>query len=354
MTALFFASELDSFYTSGDVSENTTAGTFDSTYGRCSIRVNTDVSYADTVFFQGVDTDFFFGGQVMIGSITTNRQILGFINSAGVEVFRVTVTGTAASCTLQMQYLLAGVWTNVGSAATVDLSTRKALNIQLTPAGNGTAILYIAGVAQITATGTNLSGLGTIAQARLRSCGVTYWSEVVCSRTSTLSQRVVTRYPSANGSDTSWTGDYTAVDDTAFSASDYIQADAGNLAEAFATSGGSATNTTVNAVAIGFRAQAVATQNATSATSLTVGVRHDGINYFGAERVIATLDTPHQDIWRTNPATSAAWQSVQIANLQPAMKSSAPVVDETTDPIPPIFEPNLELLERRRSGLHIY
>lgn len=357
MIPLFFAGELESFNTSGDVSEVTTAGSYDSTYARCSIRVNTDISYADSIIFPGATPDFFFGAQVMLGSFTTNRAILGLINSSGVETFRVVATGTAAACTLQMQYLLAGVWTNVGSTATADLSTRKALNIQLTMDGNGSATLYVAGASVIAATGTNLTSIGDVARIRLRSAGVAYWSEVAGALYTLVGKRVVTRYPSANGADTAWTGDYTAVDETAYSAADYIQADAPNLSEAFITSGGSTTNTTINAVAVAAKTQSLTTSNATSADSVVLGVRSSGESYYGQAITPTILETPHREIWTTNPATSAAWQSVDIANLQPVMKSLLKTFTGT----PPIIEVPTDLLQPEDRtfggggfGKHIY
>lgn len=364
MIPLFFGGELESFTTTGDVTENTTAGSYDSSYARCSIRINNDLSYADTLIFNPSTTDFFFGGRLMIGSFATSRVLVGFVNIMGLEVFRVLATGTAAACILQMQYLLAGVWTNVGSAsAAVDFTTRKVMDIQLTHTGSGTATLYIEGASSVSATGTNLSPAEKIAFIRLRSPGVAYWSEVIGATYTTVGKRVITRYASANGSDTGWTGDYTAIDETVYSAADYIQADAPNLSESFSTSGGSATNTTVHAVCVGAKALSITTANATSADAMILGIRASGQNYYGTAIQPPIVEFPHRETWITNPATSAAWQSVEIADIQPGIKSAqiAPVSGApatTYDPYPELtgaMTPEDPTLGRSRyGGKHIY
>lgn len=337
MTALFFGGELDSFTAFGDVLENTTAGTFDSTYARCSIHLNAQTAYADSIKFSSA-SDFWFHGSAMIGTLTAG-QILGLVNSAGVEVFRITVSGSAAACVMQMEYLLNGVWSAVGATSTQDLSTRKIIDLRVAVNANGSAVLYIGGVAVVTSSATNLAGLADIAQIRLRSPGVMYWSEIVGATLSTVGKRVITRYPSGDGSDTAWAGTFADVDDTAYSTTDYVEASSGNLVETFACSGGSATNTTVDAVAVSARAIC----GASGPNRLHLCVRHNGINYLSELATLTDIDTPRQVIWPLNPETLTAWQSVQIANLQPGLKSLA----VPTTPIAPTYGEWLALPDER-------
>lgn len=316
MSAVFVAGETEAFALNGTVTEDTTAGTFDSSYARCSIKIATALSYADSPPFPG-QTSFYFHGSVMLASMSSG-QILGLLNTLGTEVFRISVSGSVAACVMQMQYLSSGVWTNIGSAsAGQDLSTRKILDLKVDVNASGSAALYIGGSAIVTATGVNLAGLSEIAWIRLRSAGVTHWSEIAGSGASTIGRRVITCAPSGAGSDGEWTGDYSAVDETVYSASDYIETIEPNKTETFVHSGPSTSGMTIDAVSVCFNVLATAGYP----SRVYPVLRSAGTNYLGTlGGAHSTAATSHK-VWTQNPATNANWASTEIAALQFGAKS---------------------------------
>ena len=167
MSILFAGGEVEAFYPSDNgIFEDTADSSYDPAFARCAIVSYTQLSYAETVHLGG-KSDLWFRADYK-HRLGTNNPILTFVNSSNVEVVRLYFTGTTTSGTIQIQYLLTGVWTNYGSPITLNFSTRQTLDVHI-DVTNGTIDLYVSNTLRISASGS-LAGITDVSYARLGSC----------------------------------------------------------------------------------------------------------------------------------------------------------------------------------------
>lgn len=318
MSLLFFGGELTDFSpATSDTFEDATAGNFNSTFARCAVRVNQYLSYGDSPNF-GAQTDFWFRGDCKVTSMASTRQIYGFLNNAGTEVFRVTVSGSPATTTLQMQYLLLGVWTNIGSSISLGLSSVQTFDLNVFVDAAGYAKLYVGGTERISATGIDLTGISDIAQIRLRSPNEAYHSQIIAADEPTIGMRLLTRYPNGTGATADWTGGYTDIDEIVTSDADFINSATANQVELVTQTGPTITGYVVRAVGVSARAK----RGASGPANLQLALRSAGTNYFSGNKALTVAYAPYQNIWAQNPATGPAdWVNTAIDALQPGVKS---------------------------------
>lgn len=150
----------------------------------------------------------------------------------------------------------------------------------------------------------------------------TYYGEVLVATRKTIGLRINTvSVTGAGGVSGFTTGSYADVDEEggALSAidTDYMQSDTADQIHVVALDNLGQTNWGVRAVVVNARCwyTGAAPQKA------NVVVRMASTNYHGTDKTIGTAGEGIQDVWETNPNTSAAWTSADITNLEVGVRS---------------------------------
>lgn len=316
MSILAFGGEMGFFVPSDSgVYEDALDGAHDPAFARGSTISFTQLSYAESIHV-GAQTDFWFLGDYK-HRIGSNDPIWWGVNSAGTEVVRIYFTGSLTTGTIQIQYLLAGVWTNYGSAITVNWSTTQtiALHIDVT---NGTIDLYIAGTNRISASGS-LAGISDIAYVRCGSCGESRWSQCVLATESLIGFRVGTIVMTGQGgTHTFATGGFANIDEFRYSDADFDNSDTANQVELFTgTPVPTFTGYKIKALAVTARAR----KSGSGPAQIQLALKSAGTTYFSATKSLDVAYGAVANVWTTNPATSAAFLSSEIAALEYGVKS---------------------------------
>jgi hypothetical protein len=315
MTILFAGGEIGALIPSDSAAfESASDGTFNSAFARCSTLINSQLSYADTPDV-GSQTDIWFHGEIRHTNVFSPGRYLAFLNSSGTEVFRLTLSGGLTSTTIKMQYLLAGVWTDIGSSITINSSTRQEYDIHV-DVTNGTADLYLAGNKRIAGSAT-LTGITDIAQARLGGCNQAYWSQIIVADESTIGWRLTTVPATSAGATTDWTGTYAEIDEITYSDADFINSATANQVELFAHGTVVPSGYKVRGVAVTARAK----KGSTGPANLQLALRSGGTVYVSSSNALDEGYGAFCNIWETDPATSADFTTSAITALQFGVKS---------------------------------
>lgn len=216
---------------------------------------------------------------------------------------------------LSLDYLNASsVWT----VAAIDTfnGARQTIDVYAN-VSTGILRLYVGGTLRLEATGLSLGHIAGIDRLRLNSNYYMAWSQVVVSTVATINGRLFTVPISGGGTTSSWTGDYTMIDEIANSDADFISSASVNQVSTFTVTAPTLTGYVIQAVGVYARARC----GAAGPQNLQLALRSAGTNYFSSSKALAIGNTPRGNIWETNPATSAAWLIASIAALEPGVKS---------------------------------
>jgi hypothetical protein len=315
MTILFMGGEMGAFVPAdSNTNEATTSGSYNSTFSRCSIRGFDESSYAESAAFTAVD-ELYVHYALYRPSGGGSTPTPALVTSGGTEVFRVLSTGSA----IQMQALIAAVWTNVGSSISVDMSGRQDIDLYIDGnSASGTASLYISGTLRTTAT-ADLSAVASINKFRGygASGNPSQISQIIIADEPTIGMRLFTVPIAGVGASTDWTGSYTNIDEIVYSDADFINSATADQVSTFAVTNPTLTGYQVRAVAVTARAK----RGASGPANLQLALRSAGTNYFSGSKALDVGYTANAHIWETDPATASAWQNSAVLLLQPGVKS---------------------------------
>lgn len=326
MTELFNGGEMDSFLpTDNTVIESTAQPTgYDSNFCRCAlgvgvgaVLVDPDVTYAETIRWAAQTEGWFHFDLYLQEASGTASQLLT-LRTASAAIFRIVATKVSSSThTLDLQYLDSGASWQSGGTVTVPTS-RQTFDIYWDIQASGSLDLFVGGTKRIEFAG-DLSHLSGVEFARLhRAFNVpTYWSQVFADTESTVGHKLFTISPASNGANTAWTGGYTEVDEIAYSDGDFINSGTANQVETFAGTTPTLTGYVVQSVTVAARGKT----DGSGPSNLQLALRSSSTDYFSASKALDTGYEPYQNIWETNPATSAAWVNTAISGLQFGVKS---------------------------------
>lgn len=256
----------------------------------------------------------------------TSGTYITLRNAAGTETeYRIS---TDASGFWTVERFKSASFTALGttSAAAVQADTIQDIDIFYTRSlGSGVFQVYRNGVSIL-----NFSGDADTesAVALIRFEGLTTntremnISQVIVADESTIGWKLATLSPDGNGAQTAWTNDYTAVDEFSYNSADYIETNSTSQTETYTVSNINAAYATYNvkAVAVAVRAS----NDAGSAVNdLQAVVRVSGTDYPSANLSITKDGTEQskQNVWNTNPATTAAWTQSEVNALEAGVKS---------------------------------
>lgn len=151
------------------------------------------------------------------------------------------------------------------------------------------------------------------------------WSEIIVAGGGEvpIDYRLKTHTPNANGANTAWTGDYTAIDETGINDADLITTANANDKETFGCTDlvSGTTDRACRAVVVASRCKL----GATGPQNLKHAVRISGTDYLSSN--VAGLTSaqfvPTQTIWETSPATSAKWTVAEINAMEIGVQAIA-------------------------------
>lgn len=317
MTELFNGGEIDAFYPSDSNPIETSSIGFNPDFARCAIGISGLTSYIETAHWSA-QTEAYHHWELMMSQASFfDYTVLELCDASDDPQIQIRATRTDTTThTLTLRYSDGmGGWT---TADTVSLSTNiQTFDLHWLIDASGELDLYIAGTKRIEFTG-DLSGLNAITYARHYGGYVkAYYSQVFTDTEPTIGERLYTLPPSATGTNTAWTGTYTEVDEIPYSDADFINSGTANQVETFGITAPTLTGYVVQSVTVSARAK----YDGSGPSNIQLALRSGGTDYFSSSQALDVGYEPHQNIWETNPATSAAWVNTAISALQPGVKS---------------------------------
>lgn len=317
MTFYFMGGEVGSFTPSdGDSYESTSEVGYDSNFARCGMVASAGASSFES-FALTLPDDFWIHCEISRQNSSSATSYPLVLKTGGTEVFRLACTSSA----IQMQALIAAVWTNVGASVATSLGSTARQTVDIFIEGNdasGTTTLYLAGTERTTAT-PDMTSVASIDAIHCDGSSNTAHglSQVIVADEPTIGMKLGTRTLSGAGANTAWTGDYTGVDEVRYTDADFIYSSAADQIETFTTTGGALTGYVVRAVGVYCRAR----RGASGPQNLQLALRVNGTNYFSGSKALDLGYESYGHIWEDNPDTTVDWLVAAIANIEPGVKS---------------------------------
>lgn len=319
MTFYFLGGGLDSFNNSGTGEDDTSASGFQTEFSRNAIRVHSGGSeYAETPEWSAIQDVWlhFYMTSDGSGSTTSTYDIIQFSDGTDVVFKLHQVSGDAQ----RLSYLSApATYTQVGSSFTLPMDSH--IDIHFESGAGGEAALYFNGVEQFTAAAamTYATDVTKIILPTPHNASI-IGSQWAVADEPTVGGRLMQGWGSGAGASSAWTGDYTMVDEAVLNEADYIYSGTATQVETYAHSTvSSLTGYTPRAVCVSARAK----RGGTGPQNMQLALRSGSTDYFSATKALGLGYTAVQNIWDTNPDTSAAWTAAQVAAAQPGVKSIA-------------------------------
>ncbi len=328
MVTIYYGGGEDSeFFQVGGAVVSTLAGSFRSTYARCSLEAPATSGikgtyWQNTLGFIGSPSTFWFSARLAANvttAATLNYQLVNFIDGSWLPRLRLTFTTNTFPSTITVQKVnTAGTTTNLANTLVAwgfqpsGTSIADKLDIQFVNAVSGSVDIYYNLAHVYSYTGDTTTETTTIAGVQLSTGSgsmSSFWSEIVVGDTDTRSYNLQTLAPVANGNTHNFdTGSPAASNVNEITLND-------------ATLDGSTTNGqidqytiptiasgTYTIVSIGVSARMQ--KGATGPSKMDLGVRSGGSDFWSSDQVLTTAWADYQNWWATDPNTSGTWASL--------------------------------------------
>jgi len=231
---------------------------------------------------------------------------------------------------LRMQYFSGAGFTTISTSGGLSNDTNYTIDIHiLLHDTTGLIEWFLDGVLQGTFVGDTIqtATATTIDQVIWRTYvhsggstqEVNYTEFLITNSEATTGWRVATLRPTADGNDTSWTGDFNDIDDVGTNDdANFITTDTTTNVENFVMGDLSATaqNFDIMAVIVNHRTR----RGATGIQQVEAHVRVNGTNYFGTTIDPGTAFVPLQEIWNNSPDTASAWTASEVNAIQAGVR----------------------------------
>lgn len=321
MAVLWFAGDLDGFLAGEDGSSATIADTFDPNYTDMSFRATTAGNPVVSKHIKGLPftpkSDVWVHMSFAYGADTgNNTRMFILCNSSGNEVFRVS-RPTNNNSTFIMEFYNGSTWTSIGTGFTIpDDRTHRDLDFHVSCGSSGSAEAYING-GLVDSGSITSSYVDDIAQLHLYNAStapannVAFYSQMIIADEQTIGWKMYTRRPTGNGSNTSWSGAYTDVDEMGISDADFISGGSNGDKESFTTSA-RATISPLEVKAIGVSARAL--RDVTGPQNMDLMVRNGSSEHFQPITGLTTSYSHFQYAWHLDPDTGNIWSNADAEN----------------------------------------
>jgi hypothetical protein len=332
VSILAFGGEMGFFIPSDASSIETTADVgstqpYNSSFARCGSKAHGPAAYLESTAV-AAQADLWTHFDIVQSAATPSSTIVKlveFIDGGGIERVRLTGSYLNTGGTWQMERWTGSAWVSVGNFV-ASSSVLQTIDIHIVSnTASGSIKLYVAGTKRIDSGTVDLSAFSGI--TKIRCWGVTRgissdigYSQIVLASESTVGMRVGTIVMTGQGNTHSFdTGGFANIDETVYSDADFIQSGTAAQIEQFTgTAVPSFTGYSIRALALTARAKT----SGSAPTKMRFSLRSAGTDYLSGSDI--TLDAGYGAfcaVWETNPATSAAFLSSEIAALQYGVKS---------------------------------
>ena len=329
----FFGGEMSSFdTTSALVGETTAGGTFNSSFSRCSILLQDQVSTMTTPSWPSASAFWlhFLGTGSYGNAFGTANTIATFYSGATIVAKLIFTLSGLTNVTVTAQTLQGGSLTTVSGSGSVTYNgTLSTIDVNLVAGASGSIAVYGQGTLMFSASSLNhagFSGVTSVTFAGLTDGGFVrfnYMSQIICDTTSTVGRYLLTdNFDTESGVNTGWTGAGGAskladINEIVTTDTTYIYAGSTGLTDTFYQSGLSYGTYTVLARGVSARARV---QGAGPA-NIKLAVRVSGANYVSAAIGVNAGYQACFNSWATNPATSSAWNASAAASAEVGVQS---------------------------------
>ena len=314
MTLLFTGSELDAFLTDS-TSTGTTAGHFHSEYSR-GYFVCDDSHFLRSPDFAATSALWVHWSEYITGTGTSPSGMV-LRGNDGTDYVRV----VHLNDDLILQTWNGSSWDSIWNSGTNYTSALNDIDIELDNDVSGRLALYINGINRYANDG-DYSSIDDIVSIEVigRGSNNINTSEVVVSDEMTIGWHVYYREPTGNGDYTSWTGDYTDVDELALSDADYIESSSADEIELYTRAAISVpTGYEVKGLGVAIRGK----NGATGPQNMQASLRFGSTDYVSSTLSLSSGFEGFFYMWETNPSTALAWTTADAgsATVQFGVKS---------------------------------
>lgn len=307
--------------------EESSSGQFNPSFARGYSKCDGDSSYlqgpaisAQANFWLHVDLSL----QTILSDSPTFKTAFTLKDALGTEFVRLRTTGAASSsATWKVEYWNGSAWTSVGEFDAPSVLQTVDVHV-ISNTASGSINLYLSGTQRIGSGTINLAAYAGVAQfiGYGRTYGLAFgtrFSQVIYADESTIGMRVGTLVMTGQGSTHTFTvGGFANIDELVYSDADEINSATAAQVELFTgTPVPSFTGYTIRALAIYARAK----KSGSGPAQMQLALRSAGTTYFSATKALDFAYGQIGNVWETNPATSAAFQSSEIAALEYGVKS---------------------------------
>lgn len=327
MAILSAGSEADAFnlVAGSSYAHEATAGRFEATVSRLAMLVTSAASEIRHKFASPVGTFWTHVYLYLESPPGTSQDLILWETTAGTETPYKVIVNSDGTWTFQ-RYVSAAFVTIGTTAASVLNNAAGVLDFQIVRAASGGIFnVYLNGASIFTFTGnTNTDSL--IGQLRFKglvgASNEMNVSQIIIADEPTLGFKCVTLTPNANGANTAWTNDYTAIDEAVYDSADFIETNTVNAIETYGLSDIPAGLSTFNVKAV-----VVATRSSNDSgstiTDIQGAVRLAGVNYFSANMGLTKDGNEYsvQAVFNTNPATAAAWTQAEVNGAEAGLRA---------------------------------
>lgn len=331
---VFAANDLAGFSTiGGSPTETTTAGLYDSTYTDRAIQLLNAATVRSARFINPTT-----GANVSLTSgwahfelsyfVNTNGSSNGccyLVNSSGTRVVRIFADDSG---NLRLDYWNGSSWVTGASTYAVGESTLAEIDLNFVCGASGSLELYVDQASALTVSGLNaavdnaayieFADFNTIINAEVRV------SQVLVTEETTIGAKVSSLIPNANGANTAWSGDYTAIVETGYDDTDYIESTSAGEKESYGAS--NITNPYATGVISSVWFAARAKLGAASPTNIKALVRSNSTDYpagYNFPNLNSSSFEPSTTAFTTDPDTGVGWTLSGINAAEVGFQSAA-------------------------------
>lgn len=263
-------------------------------------------------------------GGTSTGGETNNRELVVFHQGDGQGILRFYQSGTAPNKTLQ--YWNGSTWTAINTPVEIVTANNRTIDICCKiDAIDGRFALFVDGelVAELTgdtdffsSSGVDYVTINNWGNTNARRC-----NECIIANESTLGMRLATITPSANGSNTAWTGVFSDINGSTTNDSTMISSGTADQYETNAMTDLSTPAAALQPVAV---VSSIRARNAPSGPQNIQHVVRTGGQEFesgNAPGLTTTFQNGFQAIWGVNPVTTDPWTPSDINGLEIGVRS---------------------------------
>lgn len=328
MSILFVGTEGDALENIGAALYSASAGRFDADASRVALR-SAEMDHWRTPIFSRGSSRWAHFAMYYEGTVNpaADSDVVTVVDSTtGNEILRL----KALNAETYFQYHNGSAWVDISGILPFSDDTLYQIDIECDVDGStGSFALYIDGVKNAELTGNTDFRSGAQADKILfwnqnhstsSSQYTVYFTEVIVADEPTVNWRLVTLWPDGNGNHTAWTGDYTDIDEAEYDTADQVDTTTAAQRESFTIRDIPTVFADLDVAAV--VVAALAKRGTTGPQDLQIMVRTNSLDFDSSSVGLSNVAYERfQNVWATNPDTSAAWTQAEVNALEIGVES---------------------------------